>query len=95
MKLLKRLLTRRPTQEAALVCLWAGEHSGEPICFLEIRRECGHVELEQPACLAHVQGMLRTGGVAERPAPCYRPDCDVVSIARISATADIPERRLL
>lgn len=84
----------RAAPAAGPVCLWAGEHSGEPICFLGIERECGHIESGQPACLAHMQLLLRTGGVAVRPAPCFREDCDIVSFARVAFTSDIPGRRL-
>lgn len=92
---LKKFLTRPhgTIVDPVPVCLWAGEHSGDPICFLGIERECGHIETGQPACLAHVQHLLRTGGVAVRPAPCFREDCDVVSFARVAFTTDIPDRQ--
>lgn len=94
--LLKVLLARTPraVSDRSPACLWGGEHSGDPICFLGIERECGHIETGQPACLAHAQQLLRTGGVAVRPAPCFREDCDVVSFARVAFTTDIPGRRL-
>lgn len=95
MRVLRKLLMRRPKQVPGPVCLWAGEHSGEPVCFLGIKRGCGHIEPGTAACLGHLQAMLRTGGVADRPAPCFREDCDVVSIARVVSTADIPEYQLL
>lgn len=90
MTALKNLLTRRPAAVSPPVCRWAGPHSGEPVCLLVIERECGHIEPGTPACSAHLQVLLRTGGVAERPAPCFDPDCGIISYARVGSTADLP-----
>ncbi|MFJ2662616.1 hypothetical protein [Arthrobacter koreensis] len=90
---LKQFLGRKPRTPAPPACIWAGEHSGEPICYVVIERDCGHFERDKPACLNHVNGLLANSGLADKPAPCYRTDCNVVSVARVAHTTDIPGRQ--
>jgi hypothetical protein len=78
-----------PARAVPAVCIWGGEHTDEVICYVEIERECGHVERGIPVCMVHVQQMLVTGGAARRPAPCFEPGCDQVSFGRITGTQDI------
>lgn len=87
---LKNLLRLRPGPPPVPVCPWAGGHDGDPVCRLEIQRECGHIEDGGFVCVGHLRGMLPTGGVAANPAPCFRDDCDVVSLARVVNTMEIP-----
>lgn len=90
MTLLKNLFARAEKMDPELRCIWAGEHSGGLVCLVEIERGCGHIENPVPTCLGHVQVLLNTGGVARRPAPCPDADCEVISIARVVNTRDIP-----
>lgn len=85
-----RYLLGSRTRPAHHKCVWAGEHDGGTICFIDIERQCLHVETDIPVCLAHLQVLLATGGVAQRPAPCRDAGCDVVSLARVSSTRDVP-----
>lgn len=89
-KTLKILLTRTAKPAPEPVCRWGGPHSGAAVRLLEIERGCGHVEPVSPACQAHVELLMSTGGVAERPAPCFEEDCGVVSRARIRAMTVLP-----